>query len=129
MGGASLTVDRWEALYAFWSSFGVAAYEENSVPTDPDHRPDYPYITYEASVSPFDSDVLLAASIWTRSTSWEDADRIADAVEAKIRDGFVQPYDGGMIYIVPNDPLSKHTGDPDDDLIKRNLFGARFLFH
>lgn len=121
-------MDRWQALYAFWSGFGVPAYEENSVPSG-SSRPNYPYITYEASVSPFDSDVLLAASIWTRSTSWEEADRIADMVEAKIKDGYVQPYDGGMIYIVPNDPLSKHTGDPEDDMIKRNLFGARFLFH
>lgn len=121
-------MDRWEALYAFWSQFGVTAYEENSVPTDPLTRPDFPYITYEASVSPWNADVLMSASIWTRSTSWEEADRIADVIEQTIKDGFVQHYDGGMIYIVPNDPLSKHMGDPDDDMIKRNLFGVRYYF-
>lgn len=121
-------MDRWEALCAFWSQFGVTAYEENSVPTDPLTRPDFPYITYEASVSPWNADVLMSASIWTRSTSWEEADRIADLIEQTIKDGFVQHYDGGMIYIVPNDPLSKHMGDPDDDMIKRNLFGVRYYF-
>ena len=88
-----------------------------------------PYITYEASVSPWNADVLMSASIWTRSTSWEEADRIADTIENTIKDGYTQPYDGGIIWIVPNDPLSKHMGDPDDDMIKRNLFGVRYHFH
>lgn len=70
-----------------------------------------------------------SASIWTRSTSWEDADEIADLIENTIKDGYVQPYDGGMIYIVPNDPLSKHMAEPDDDMVKRNLFGVRYHFH
>lgn len=122
-------MDRWQALYAFWSGFGVAAYEENSVPSDAEHRPNYPYITYEASVSPWDADVLMSASIWTRSTSWAEADRIADLVEETIKNGYTLPYDGGIIWIVPNDPLSKHMGDPDDDMIKRNLFGVRYYFH
>ena len=121
-------MDRWSALYAFWSGFGVPAYEENSVPSGV-NRPDYPYITYEASVTPWDGDVLGSASIWTRSTSWEEADEIADLIENTIKDGYVQPYDGGMIYIVPNDPLSKHMGEPDDDMVKRNLFGVRYHFH
>lgn len=122
-------MDRWEALFAFWNSFGVEAFEENSVPSGPTNRPDFPYITYEASVSPWNADVLMSASIWTRSTSWEEADRIADTIEATIKNGYTQPYDGGIIWIVPNDPLSKHMGDPDDDMVKRNLFGVRYHFH
>lgn len=121
-------MDRWEALYAFWASFGVPAYEENSVPTG-DNRPNYPFITYEASVTPWNGDVLMSASIWTRSTSWEEADRIADLIEARIKDGYIQPYDSGLIYIVPNDPLSKHMAEPSDDMVKRNLFGVRYHFH
>lgn len=121
-------MDRWQALYAFWSGFGVPAYEENSVPSG-SLAPSFPYITYEASVSPFDADVLMSASIWTRSTSWEQADEIADTIENTIKDGYVVPYDGGMIYIVPNDPLSKHMSEPTDDMVKRNLFGVRYHFH
>lgn len=121
-------MDRWSALYAFWSGFGVPAYEENSVPSGV-NRPGYPYITYEAQVTPWDGDVLGSASIWTRSTSWEEADEIADLIENTIKDGYVQTYDGGMIYIVPNDPLSKHMAEPDDDMVKRNLFGVRYHFH
>lgn len=129
MNGSCLCkMDRWQALYAFWSGFGLPAYEENSVPTG-DDRPGYPYITYEASVTPWDGDVLLSASVWTRSTSWLQADTIADQIEATIRDGYVQEYDGGMIYIVPNDPFSKHMGDPDDNMIKRALLGPRYHFH
>lgn len=121
-------MDRWQALYAFWSGFGVPAYEENSVPSGV-NEPSMPYITYEAAVSPWDADVLLSASVWTRSTSWEQADRIADAIENKIKGGFLVPYDGGMIFIVPNDPFSKHMNEPDDDMVKRVLIGPRYYFH
>ena len=31
------------AIYQFWNSFGLTAYEENSVPTDAT----FPYITYQ----------------------------------------------------------------------------------
>ena len=50
-------------------------------------------------------------------------------IENTIKNGYTLPYDGGIIWIVPNDPLSKHMGDPDDDMIKRNLFGVRYYFH
>ena len=122
-------MDRWEALFAFWNSFGVKAYEENSVPSDPANRPDFPYITYEAMVSPWNADVLMSASIWTRSTSWEQADGLSDEVENRIKDGYTIPYDGGIIVIYPNDPFAKHMGEPDDDLVKRVLLGPRYHFH
>lgn len=122
-------MDRWEALFAFWNSFGIEAFEENSVPTDPNTRPDFPYITYEAMVSPWNADVLMSASIWTRSTSWEEADRLSDEVENRIKDGYTIPYDGGIIVIYPNDPFAKHMGEPTDDLVKRVLLGPRYHFH
>ena len=121
-------MDRWSALYAFWSGFGIPAYEENSVPTG-SLRPNYPYITYEAMATPWNGDVLMSASVWTRSTSWEQADALADAVEAKIKDGYILPYDGGIIYITANDTFAKHLSEPDDDMVKRVLLGPRFQFH
>ena len=43
-------MDRYEAQYAFWSSFGVPAYEQNSVPDLDDLT--FPYITFEAAATP-----------------------------------------------------------------------------
>ena len=70
-------MDRYEALYSFWSSFGVPAFEENSVPTSGDY-PKYPYITYEVSTGGFNSDINVNGYIWTRSNSWISADKISD---------------------------------------------------
>ena len=37
---------REQAIFDFWNSFNIPAFEENSVPTGED-APAYPYITYQ----------------------------------------------------------------------------------
>lgn len=114
------TVDRWQAQYNFWSSFGVPAYEQNSVPDLDDVV--FPFITYEASESRFNGDVLTTASIYTRSTSWAKADELADAVFDRLKDGGATvSFTGGLIWITAEPTFAKSMGDPDDDRIKRKL--------
>lgn len=121
-------MDRYEALYGFWSSFGVPAYEENSVPERKDLT--FPYITYNAVASPFDSDTVVNASIWTRSTSWLEADTLADAVERELKNGGkILSYATGIIWITPETPLAQSMGDPDDNLIKRKLLTVELHFY
>ena len=121
-------MDRYEAQYAFWSSFGIAAYEQNSVPDLDDLT--FPYITFEAAATPFDGDVSVSASIWTRSTSWQRADALSDAVEARLKNGGeVLNYTGGVIWVTPGTPLSQNMGDPDDDAIKRKLLIVQLHFY
>jgi len=113
-------MDKYEAQYNFWSSFGYPAYEENSVPDEKDVT--FPYITYQAVSSTFDSDAVVNASIWTRSTSWLDADTIANAIEADLKNGgHVLQYTGGIIWVTAESPFAQSMGDPDDDRIKRKL--------
>lgn len=113
-------MDRWEAQYSFWASFGVPAYEENSVP-DLDEVT-FPYITYQAVSSPFDGDAMINASIWTRSTSWLVADNLSDAIETRLKNGgAVVPYTGGILWYTAETPFAQNMGDPDDDRIKRKL--------
>lgn len=113
-------MDRWEAQYSFWASFGVPAYEENSVP-DLDEVT-FPYITYQAVTSPFDGDAMVNASIWTRSTSWLSADQLSDAVETRLKNGGATvPYTGGLLWYTAETPFAQNMGDPDDDRIKRKL--------
>ena len=54
------------AIYQFWSSFGLTAYEENTVPTDAA----FPYITYQLVTDSFDREIPLVASLWYRSESF-----------------------------------------------------------
>ena len=120
-------MDRWQAQYSFWASFGVPAYQENSVP-DRDTIA-YPYITYQAFSAPFNGDVAVSASIWTRSASWERADALSDAVQTRLQDGGqVVPYDGGVIWVTAEDAFAQSMGDPNDDLIKRKLLSVVLHF-
>ena len=43
------------AIYQFWNSFGLTAYEENTVPTDAT----FPYITYQLVTDSFDREIQL----------------------------------------------------------------------
>ena len=45
------------AIYQFWNSFGLAAYEENSVPDDAT----FPYITYQLVTDSFDREITINA--------------------------------------------------------------------
>ncbi len=61
-------MNKWQGLQAFWESFGIPAYDENTVPDDAA----LPYITYEAAVGSFGDNVPLSASVWYHGTSWAD---------------------------------------------------------
>ena len=56
-------MDKFQALDAFWSSFGLDAYDSSTVPTG-ENKPDLPYITYDAYTSNFGNPVSLAADLW-----------------------------------------------------------------
>ena len=75
-------MDKWQVLDRFWNSFGIPAYDENSVPEDAV----MPYITYSAVVSSFENPIPLAGYIWYHSTRWDDAslkaEEIATALES-----------------------------------------------
>lgn len=117
-----------EALFQFWSSFSVPAYEENSVPSGEDF-PGFPYITFPMVESGFGDDSHIFVSVWTRSPSWETAIEITDAVKTRLKDGgtFVR-YDGGAVCITKGVPFSRGTGDPNDDQVKRMLLDVTLHF-
>lgn len=120
-------MDRWEAQYNFWASFGIPAYEENSVP-DLDEVV-FPYLTYEAAVSGFDESAMVSVSIWTRSTSWAEADTLADNIEGRIKNGgALLPYDNGVIWATPSTPFAQNMGDESDDRIKRKILNINLQF-
>ena len=62
-------MDRFQAIQTFWSSFGLPAYDENTIPSG-DDKPALPYITYDFVDGDFDYPVAMSASIWFHGTSW-----------------------------------------------------------
>ena len=120
-------MDRWQAQYEFWSSFGMPAYPEDDVPDRKDIT--FPYITYQAVSGGFGAVLTVNASIWTRSTSWEEADAKADEIERYIRSMGYPEIDGGRYRVyIPDSAFAQSMGDPNDDQVKRKRLDVRFEF-
>lgn len=111
-----------EALYSFFSGFGLDAWRETNVYTL-ESPPAFPYLTYEVSTDAFgDFDTALTFSLWYRSVSWAKADAKVEEISAAIgRDGTVLAVDGGYILIRRGSPFAQDMNDPSDDMVKRKL--------
>lgn len=103
-------MDEFQALQSFWSSFGLKAYDENTVPDNAA----LPYITYNASKASYDESVLMSASLWYRSTSWADITAKAIEIDQKIGlSGKIVRYGKGFLWITRGTPFSQRMSDED----------------
>ena len=98
-----------QALYSFFSSFGVPAYEENSVPDNAD----LDYWTYELKEPEPGENCSLAARYWSDSTSFEKTIAMKAALKEKIKDGYAIPVGDGAIWIWPDNPF--YQNQPSDE--------------
>ena len=113
------------AIYQFWSSFGLTAYEENTVPDDAA----FPYITYQLVTDSFGSEIQLAVSLWYRSESWMEANVKTYEISHRIdRGGKMIACDGGAIWLKRGKPFAQNMGDESDDLIKRKYLNITAEF-
>ena len=113
------------AIYQFWNSFGLTAYEENSVPDDAT----FPYITYQLVTDSFDREIPLTASIWYRSESWTATNAKTEEISQKIsRGGKIISCDGGAIWLKRGQPFAQSMGDESDNLIKRKYINITAEF-
>ena len=105
-----------EALYGFWASFGMDAYEEGSVPDGAG----FPYITYPLVSSDFGQDVAMTADVWYRSTTITGINDKTNEIAGRIGHGGVKlPCSRGHIHLYCGSPWAQLMGDPDDDMIRR----------
>ena len=113
------------AIYQFWNSFGLTAYDENTVPTDAD----FPYITYQFVTDSFDREIPLSASLWYRSESWTEINAKTEEISQKIsRGGKIISCDGGAIWLKRGQPFAQSMGDESDNLIKRKYLNITAEF-
>lgn len=111
-------MDKFQALQSFWESFGIPAYDENTVPTG-DDAPVFPYITYDAVVSELGTPVAMSASLWYYGTSWgQITAKLEDISFAIGRGGRLLPIDNGAVWIKKGSPFAQRMND-SNDMIRR----------
>lgn len=110
-----------QALFEFWSSFGIPTFEENTVPDDWMKEPEpYPYLTYNAPTDRLGNVIPIHCDLWYRSSSALDViEKKNEILKRVLEHGFVTvPFDGGYIYIMEGTPLAQPIDD-DDPAIQR----------
>lgn len=117
-------MNKMQALHSFWSSFGIPAFDENTVPDENERISRYghafPYLTYESSSDSFGNKVAQTSSLWYRTSSWADItqkeEQIADFIG---RGGAMIAFDDGCIWIQKASPWAQRMDDPNDEMIRR----------
>ena len=109
-------MDKAQALNEFWSSFGLPAYDVNTVPEDAE----MPYITYETSTDSIDNQIPLNASLWYRQLSWAEISKKAEEISKYLYEmnPCTKKVDGGRMYICRGTPFAQRMSD-EDDMIRR----------
>lgn len=113
-------MDKEQAIHSFWSSFGIPAYDENTV-IDPvtGGKPDLPYLTYDVVIGDIGDECYANATLWYRSSSWAGITEKAHEIERFF--GFGErsiPFDNGYIRIWKGRPFYQRTKDLDDLAIR-----------
>ena len=105
-----------QAVHNFWKSFGLSAYDENTVPDEAK----LPYITYETADDEFNNDLYLSAMIWYRSSSWaeitEKEEEIADFIS---RGGRMVAYDNGAFWLRKGTPWAQRMPEEADEMVRK----------
>ena len=114
---------REQAIFNFWNSFNIPAFEENSVPTGED-APAYPYITYQLVIDNFGSQVQTSASVYDRdkdnySALFHVLQKTAEIRRKISRGGIMLAFDDGAVWLKPNAPFSQIMGDSEDNAVHR----------
>ena len=111
-------MDKFQVIHSFWSSFGLPAYDQNTVPAG-DKRPPYPYITYEAAVASLGQPIALSGSLWYYGSSWNRITGKLLEIDAEI---------GRALWIRKGSPFAQRMSDPND-MIRRIIINieAEFL--
>ena len=116
-------MDKWQSQQAFWSSFGIDAYDDQTEFTE-GSLPAYPHITYESFTGTMGQEASISASIWYRTPSWAPIKKKADEILEYMQEHepLTFPLDKGYIWFkVPRlvpfaQPASSGS---DDEQIKR----------
>ena len=106
-----------EALHGFWSSFGIAARDETTVPDNALARFGGHYVAYNVPTASIGETVPLYGNLWYKDSSLEDISLKVNEISRYIGlDGARIPFDGGVLWIVRGVPFSQRMADEDDTI-------------
>ena len=115
------------ALYSWFSGFGITAYEESNVKSNPT----FPYLTYTYTTGDFDSgEVPIVVNLWYRTESNVTIDAKAEQIYDAIgRGGVIIPVSNGAIWLKRGSPFCQAIAEPSDANIRRRYINitAEFL--
>lgn len=103
-----------KALFKFFGSFGIPAYEENSVPDDAV----LPYITFEQADTTWDRPISISASVWYAGTSLTEVFSKVDEIKEKLGEGYRIPTESGCLWLYKDTSFAQVL-DADADSVKR----------
>lgn len=108
-----------KALYQFFASFGLRAYEENSVPDDVV----LPYITYQVSVPDWRDSSSISASVWYMGSTYAGVNAKVDEIAEKIGDGLRVKAGKGCIWLNKETPFAQiaPTGNDNVKVVTLNI--------
>lgn len=116
-------MDKSQALYKFWSGFGLPAFDEQTeidAETMEQLSIDYPLLTYESAVGDLDAPVAMGADLYYRSTSWTEIKAKAEEISRSIGPGGAKiAYDGGQIWITRGNPVYRSMSTDNDFSVRR----------
>ena len=105
-----------QALHQFWSGFGLPAWDENTVPDDPEIRGEK-YIAYSVSTGSLDDVLNLSGKIWdTKANTWEYVETKAEEIAEYIAtmNPPTIPINNGRLYIAEGRPFSQRIPNPNE---------------
>ena len=109
-------MDKAQAINRFWNQF-LPAYDVYTVPSDAE----FPYITYSVSTDSIGNPILMNASLWFYSDSWEAISVLTETIARYITQ--MNPpalkIDDGRLYIAKGTPFAQRMDDPSDKNIRR----------
>ena len=101
-----------QALYTFFSGFGIPAYAENTIPKNAE----LPYLTYPLYDPEWREKHSFYVQVYYRNeTSNLPSLEKADEIAAAIGEGICLPFDGGALVLWPENPLIQ-AKPPDKDV-------------
>lgn len=114
-----------EALYKFFSGFGIPAYPANSVPNDTV----FPWLTYELKTGYVGDSFSCAVNLYYYTDSEAVPNAKAEEIGNEIGLGGIQiPYDSGTIWIKRGSPWVTPIPEEDSTIKHKQLLTMMEIF-
>lgn len=113
-------MDKEQAYHKFWSSFGIPAYDENTV-IDPNtgRLPEPPYLTYDIVIGDIDTNCYSNIILWYRGSSWAAITEKAHEIERFFAFGErTIEFDKGVTRIWLGSPKYQRAKETEDATIR-----------